>query len=64
MEQLGVFKLIDDEMVLCGYYASLDDAKAYLMEISSLINDKMQTNLQGEYVILPLLYFELKVQVK
>jgi len=64
MEQLGVFKIIDDELVLCGYYDNKDDAVAYLKEISNLINQKMQTNLCGEYVILPMLYFELKVITK
>jgi hypothetical protein len=64
MEQLGVFKIIDDEMVLCGYYDNKDDAVAYLKEIGRLINEQMQTNLSGEYVILPMLYFELKTIAK
>ena len=60
MEKLGVFKIIDDEMVNCGYFDNKEDAVAYLTEISKMINVGMQTYLSGEYVILPMLYFELK----
>ncbi len=60
MQKLGVFKMIDDEPVLCGYFDNQDQVTEYLEEISKLINDRMQVNLIGEYVVIPMLYFELK----
>lgn len=60
MQKLGVFKMIDDEPILCGYFDNNEDVQEYLKEISKMINTDMQTNLIGEYVVIPMLYFELK----
>tara|TARA_Y100000385_G_C13029152_1_gene609913 strand:+ start:173 stop:376 length:204 start_codon:yes stop_codon:yes gene_type:complete len=59
MQKLGVFKMIDDEPVLCGYFDNQEGAIQYLEEISTMINQGCQTNLIGEYVVIPMLYYEL-----
>tara|TARA_Y100000389_G_scaffold154491_1_gene155013 strand:+ start:348 stop:551 length:204 start_codon:yes stop_codon:yes gene_type:complete len=59
MQKLGVFKMIDDEPVLCGYFDNQEGATQYLEEISTMINQGCQTNLIGEYVVIPMLYYEL-----
>lgn len=64
MQRLGVFKIIEDEPVLCGYFDNQEGVNAYLEEISTMINQGCQTNLIGEYVVIPMLYYELNTIVK
>lgn len=60
MEKLGVFKIENDNMYVCGYFDSKEDAIRYLTEVGKLINYNMQHQLIGEYIILPTLYFNLQ----
>jgi hypothetical protein len=60
MEKLGVFKVTDDGMLICGYFDTKEDAIKYLTEIGKLINFQFQHNLVGEYIIIPTLYYNLQ----
>jgi hypothetical protein len=62
MEKLAVFKLVDDVPMICGYFNSKDDAIRYLTEVGKMINQNMQHQLAGEYIVVPTLYFNLQVQ--
>ena len=60
MERLGVFKVTDEGMFICGYFDSKEDAIRYLTEVGKLINFNMQHQLVGEYIIIPTLYYNLQ----
>ena len=60
MERLGVFKVTDDGMFICGYFDTKEDAIRYLTEVGKLINFNMQHQLIGEYLILHTLYYNLQ----
>jgi len=59
MEKLGIFKIIGDELVYVGCYPTREDALAYLTEIKKMIDYECQTKLIGEYVLVPMLHFDL-----
>tara|TARA_R110000824_G_scaffold396767_1_gene598750 strand:- start:744 stop:953 length:210 start_codon:yes stop_codon:yes gene_type:complete len=59
MEKLGIFKIIGDELVYVGCYATREDALAYLTEIKKMIDYECQSKLIGEYVLVPMLHFDL-----
>lgn len=61
MEKLGVFKVTDNGMLICGYFDSKEDAIKYLIEVGKLINHQLQHNLVGEYIIIPMLYYNLQI---
>ena len=60
MEKLVVFKVVDEMMELCGYFNSKDEVMEYLAEIKRLIDTNMQHQLKGDYVCIPVLYFNLQ----
>ena len=60
MEKLGIFKIIGDDLVYCGSYDNKEDALQYLKEIKTMIDVSMQRQLVGEYVLIPMLYFDIK----
>jgi hypothetical protein len=60
MERLAVFKVEDDTLVLCGYYDNKEDAIAYMQYVMGEITNKMQRQYAGEYLVLPVLYYNLQ----
>jgi len=59
MQKLALFKLIDDNLVFCGYFDTEEQIKEYLEEIRKLIDDKVQHQLTGEYLAIPALMYKL-----
>lgn len=60
MEKLAVFKVVNDVMELCGYFNSKEEVMEYLAEIKKLIDGKMQHQLKGDYIAIPVLLFNLQ----
>ena len=64
MEKLVVFKIVKSEwgelMELCGYFNNRKEVTEYLTEIKKLIDGKMQHQLKGEYVAVPVIYFNIQ----
>ena len=60
MKKISLFKLIDDNLVFCGYFDTEEQIKEYLEEIKKMIDDKMQHQLTGEYVAIPSLMYKLE----
>lgn len=65
MEKLAVFKVMEDERLeLCGFFNSKEDAMEYLAYVKNEVMNAMQDSLQGEYICIPTLYFNIKKDVK
>ena len=60
MQKLALFKMIDDNLVFCGYFDTEQQIKEYLEEIRKLIDDKVQHQLTGEYLAIPSLMYKLE----
>lgn len=60
MKKIILFKLVEDKLELCGYFDTEEQIKEYLEEIKKLIDDKMQHELQGDYVALPSLLYTIR----
>lgn len=63
MEKLIVFKIEDDNILVCGHFGSKEHAVEYLTAVKKMIDFEMQHNLAGEYIVVPALYFNLQVEV-
>lgn len=61
MEKLAVFKIVGDNIECCGFFTNKEDAIGYLAEVKRIIDNTLQNNYAGEYIILPALYFDIKV---
>jgi len=59
MEKLAVFKIDGDNILFCGSFNSQAEATEYLTEVKKLIDHRFQRELIGEYIILPMLYFNI-----
>ena len=55
MEKLGVFKIDGDNILFCGCFNTQGEATEYLTEVKKLIDDTFNTQLVGEYIIMPML---------
>ena len=64
MQKLGVFKIEGDNLLYCGCFNSQEEAQEYLMEVKRLIDNTFQIQLKGEYIIMPMLYFNVVQTVK
>mgnify|MGYP003635965621 CR=1 FL=1 len=60
MEKLAVFKIGLENLVYCASFTNKEDAIKYLEYVKGLIDKDLQTQLQGEYIIVPSIYFNLK----
>jgi len=63
MEKLVVLKVEGDELLVCGFFNSKEDVVQYLTAVNKMINEEMQQNLQGEYIAIPALYYQLTQQI-
>ena len=60
MERLAVFKIEQGEQIIfCGTFATKDEAIKYLEQVRNLIDEKLQNQFKGEYILVPSLYFNL-----
>lgn len=62
MEKLVVFKIEDDNVLVCGHFDSKEHAIEYLTAVKKMIDYELQHNLAGEYICVPALYFNLQVE--
>lgn len=62
MEKLIVFKIEEDNILVCGHFNSKEHAIEYLTAVKKMIDFEMQHNLAGEYIAVPALYFNLEVE--
>ena len=60
MQKLALFKLIDDNLVFCGYFDTQEQIAEYLEEIKKMIDEKVQHQLAGEYLALPSIMYKLE----
>ena len=60
MQKLTLFKLINDQLEFVGYFDSPEMIADYMRQIQDMIDKEMRTNLQGEYLAIPTLFYELK----
>ena len=64
MQKLGVFKIEGDNLLYCGCFNSQEEAQEQLMEVKRLSDNTFQIQLKGEYIIMPMLYFNVVQTVK
>ena len=64
MQKLGVFKVDGDNILFCGIFNTQEEAQEYLTEVKKLIDHTFQTKLVGEYIIMPMLYFNIVQTIK
>ena len=64
MQKLGVFKIDGDNILFCGLFNTQEEAQEYLTEVKKLIDNTFQTKLVGEYIIMPMLYFNIVQTIK
>ena len=60
MQRLVLFKIIDDKLEFVGYFDSNEMIAEYLSKIQEMIDKQFRTNLQGQYLAIPTLFYELK----
>lgn len=60
MQRLVLFKIVDDKLEFVGYFDSQEMVSEYLIKIQEMIDKQFRTNLQGQYLAFPTLFFELK----
>jgi len=60
MEKLAVLKIEGDNVLICGFFDSKEMAIQYLTEVKKMIDFSMQTELAGEYIVIPALYYNLE----
>ena len=65
-QQLAIFKIdklssksLDDTLLFCGYANNKDEIMNYFNEVQKQIDVSMNTDLEGEYIVLPALHFKL-----
>jgi hypothetical protein len=70
VQQLAIFKIdkihstdVEDTMLFCGYADSQEEALSYMEQVQKQIDYNLQDELQGEYIVIPALYFNLKKSV-
>jgi hypothetical protein len=59
-QKLGLFKVVDDKLELCGYFDTTEQITEYLGEVTQMIETSFQHQLEGEYLAIPSLYYNLK----
>ncbi len=50
----------DDTLELCGYYNDMDGVDEYFKQVQKHIDHSQQTELEGDYLVIPTLYYKLK----
>jgi len=64
MQKLALFKLVKSKkhefLDFCGFFDSQEEIVLYLEEIQKMIEQKFQHQLEGEYVVLPSFYYNIK----
>lgn len=65
-QQLAIFKIdklssksLDDTLLFCGYGKNKDEIMNYFNQVQKEIDVSMNTDLEGEYIVLPALHFKL-----
>ena len=59
LQKLALYKVVEDKLELCGFFNTPEEVQEYLLKIREMIDDQFQHQLQGEYVAIPSLYYNL-----
>ena len=66
-QQLAIFKIDksndrnqDETMLFCGYANDKDEIMNYFNEVQKEIDQALNKDLEGDYIVLPALHFNLK----
>lgn len=60
MQKLVLFKLINDKLEFVGHFDNPQIIVEYFVKIQEMIDNNMKTNLQGQYMAIPTLFYEIK----
>jgi hypothetical protein len=70
-QQLAIFKIdklssksLDDSLLFCGYANNKDELMNYFNQVQKEIDVAMNTDLEGEYIVLPALHFKMTKTVE
>lgn len=71
VQQLAIFKVEkitkdvpEETLLFCGYADNQEEAIAYMEQVQKQIDYGMESELQGQYIVLPALYFNLTKKIK
>lgn len=66
-QQLAIFKIdkekqnsVDETLLFCGYAENSEQVYSYLNQVQKEIDQTMNHDLEGDYIVLPALHFNLK----
>lgn len=60
LQKIALFKVHNDKLELCGYFNNTEGITEYLTKVKEMIDTDFQHQLQGEYLAIPSLYFNIK----
>lgn len=68
-KQLAIFKIdkdqensVDETLIFCSYAKDNQEVFAYLNAVQKQINESMNYEFEGDYIVLPVLHFNIKRQ--
>jgi hypothetical protein len=53
----------EETILFCGYAGNQEEAIQYMEDVQKEIDFNMRSELQGEYIVVPALYFNLKKRI-
>lgn len=59
LQKLALYKVVEDNLELCGFFNTPEEVQEYLVKIREMIDKQFQHQLQGEYIAIPSLYYNL-----
>lgn len=66
-QQLAIFKIdklssktLDDSLLFCGYAENKDQVYEYFGQVQKEIDVAINTDLEGDYIVLPALHFKME----
>lgn len=57
---LCVFYIDKQGMELCGYFTNMEEVMNYFVQAQINIDRKYQYHFEGQYIVVPAIYFNLK----
>lgn len=64
VQQLAIFKIEkvnkEEQIIFCGFALNEDEVKVYMEKVQKMIDVDLQNGYEGEYLVLPALYWKLQ----
>lgn len=64
VQQLCIFKIEkvhnEEQLLFCGFADTQEEAIEYMNKVQDKIDVELQNDFEGEYIVIPALYFHLK----